>query len=197
AIIIEPVPVEGGFTVTPPELMTALRKIGDQPGRLDSADAVESDVGRTGKRFAMEHHTGEADIITMANSRAGGRPTSAVVARGEVMDGPAAGGLGGTYAGHPLAVAAAHAVLDVIREEKLCERATIHGQQLTDRLNTLRATCPAIADVRGLGSMVAVELNDPDTGEPDAAKVKAIQEKALEQGLLLLSCGVHGNVLRF
>ncbi|WP_353150243.1 4-aminobutyrate--2-oxoglutarate transaminase [Pollutimonas bauzanensis] len=197
AIIIEPVQGEGGFNVTPPELMTALRKVCDEHGILLIADEVQTGFGRTGKMFAMEHHTVEADIITMAKSLGGGMPISGVVGRAEVMDGPAAGGLGGTYAGNPLAVAAAHAVLDVIRDEKLCERATVLGQRLTDRLNTLRATCPAIADVRGLGSMVAVELNDPDTGEPDAAKVKAIQEKALAQGLLLLSCGVYGNVLRF
>lgn len=197
AIIIEPIQGEGGFNVTPPELMTALRKVCDEHGILLIADEVQTGFGRTGKMFAMEHHTVEADIITMAKSLGGGMPISGVVGRAEVMDGPAAGGLGGTYAGNPLAVAAAHAVLDVIRDEKLCERATILGQRLTNRLNTLRATCPAIADVRGLGSMVAVELNDPDTGEPDAAKVKAIQEKALAQGLLLLSCGVYGNVLRF
>ena len=197
AIIIEPVQGEGGFNVTPPELMTALRKVCDEHGILLIADEVQTGFGRTGKMFAMEHHTVEADIITMAKSLGGGMPISGVVGRAEVMDGPAAGGLGGTYAGNPLAVAAAHAVLDVIRDENLCERATVLGQRLTDRLNTLRATCPAIADVRGLGSMVAVELNDPDTGEPDAVKVKAIQEKALAQGLLLLSCGVYGNVLRF
>ncbi|MEJ2922126.1 aminotransferase class III-fold pyridoxal phosphate-dependent enzyme, partial [Bordetella avium] len=104
---------------------------------------------------------------------------------------------GGTYAGNPLAVAASLAVLDVIAEEKLCDRSTELGQRLKDRLNSLRDRAPAIADVRGLGSMVAVELNDAATGKPDAEAVKRVQQKALEKGLLLLSCGVYGNVLRF
>lgn len=197
AIIIEPVQGEGGFNVAPPELMVVLRKICDEHGILLIADEVQTGFGRTGKIFAMEHHNVEADLITIAKSLAGGMPLSGVVGRADIMDAPAAGGLGGTYAGNPLALAASHAVLDIIKDENLCERAVQLGQQLTDTLNGLRATCPAIADVRGLGSMVAVELNDPATGAPDAAATKRVQELALEQGLILLSCGVHGNVLRF
>ncbi|MGY6270482.1 4-aminobutyrate--2-oxoglutarate transaminase [Achromobacter denitrificans] len=197
AIIIEPVQGEGGFNVTPPELMTALRKVCDEHGILLIADEVQTGFGRTGKLFAMEHHSVQADLITMAKSLGGGFPISGVVGRADVMDAPAAGGLGGTYAGNPLAVAAAHAVLDVIAEEKLCERAARLGDKLRAHLEGLRASVPGIADVRGLGSMVAVELNDPATGKPDAEAVKRVQARAIEKGLILLSCGVYGNVLRF
>ncbi|WP_188590392.1 4-aminobutyrate--2-oxoglutarate transaminase [Achromobacter denitrificans] len=197
AIIIEPVQGEGGFNITPPELMTALRKVCDEHGILLIADEVQTGFGRTGKLFAMEHHSVQADLITMAKSLGGGFPISGVVGRAEIMDGPAAGGLGGTYAGNPLAVAAAHAVLDVIAEEKLCERAAQLGDKLRAHLEGLRAKVPGIADVRGLGSMVALELNDAATGKPDAEAVKRVQARAIEKGLILLSCGVYGNVLRF
>jgi 4-aminobutyrate aminotransferase len=197
AIIIEPVQGEGGFNITPPELMTALRKVCDEHGILLIADEVQTGFGRTGKLFAMEHHAVQADLITMAKSLGGGFPISGVVGRADVMDAPAAGGLGGTYAGNPLAVAAAHAVLDVIAEEKLCERANQLGDKLRAHLEGLRAKVPGIADVRGLGSMVALELNDPATGKPDAEAVKRVQARAIEKGLILLSCGVYGNVLRF
>ncbi|MEB6661236.1 4-aminobutyrate--2-oxoglutarate transaminase [Achromobacter ruhlandii] len=196
AIIIEPVQGEGGFNITPPELMVALRKLCDEHGILLIADEVQTGFGRTGKLFAMEHHSVQADLITMAKSLGGGFPISGVVGRADVMDGPAAGGLGGTYAGNPLAVAAAHAVLDVIAEEKLCERAEQLGDKLRAHLEGLRAKVPGIADVRGLGSMVALELNDAN-GKPDAEAVKKVQARAIEQGLILLSCGVYGNVLRF
>ncbi|CAB3734795.1 4-aminobutyrate--2-oxoglutarate transaminase [Achromobacter kerstersii] len=196
AIIIEPVQGEGGFNITPPELMTALRKLCDEHGILLIADEVQTGFGRTGKLYAMEHHSVQADLITMAKSLGGGFPISGVVGRADVMDGPAAGGLGGTYAGNPLAVAAAHAVLDVIAEEKLCDRANVLGEKLRAHLEGLRAKVPGIADVRGLGSMVALELNDAN-GKPDAEAVKRVQARALEQGLILLSCGVYGNVLRF
>jgi 4-aminobutyrate aminotransferase len=196
AIIIEPVQGEGGFNITPPELMSALRKICDEHGILLIADEVQTGFGRTGKLYAMEHHSVQADLITMAKSLGGGFPISGVVGRADVMDGPAAGGLGGTYAGNPLAVAAAHAVLDVIAEEKLCDRANVLGEKLRGHLEGLRAKVPGIADVRGLGSMVALELNDA-SGKPDAEAVKRVQARALEQGLILLSCGVYGNVLRF
>ncbi|MBO9328868.1 4-aminobutyrate--2-oxoglutarate transaminase [Achromobacter xylosoxidans] len=197
AIIIEPVQGEGGFNITPPALMTALRKVCDEHGILLIADEVQTGFGRTGKLFAMEHHAVQADLITMAKSLGGGFPISGVVGRAEIMDAPAAGGLGGTYAGNPLAVAAAHAVLDVIAEEKLCERAAVLGEKLRAHLEGLRATVPGIADVRGLGSMVALELNDAASGKPDAEAVKRVQARALERGLILLSCGVYGNVLRF
>lgn len=197
AIIIEPVQGEGGFNITPPELMQALRQICDQHGILLIADEVQTAFGRTGKIFAMEHYDVQPDLITMAKSLGGGMPISGVVGRAAVMDAPAPGGLGGTYAGNPLAVAAALAVLDVIAEEDLCSRSEKLGAQLMDRLERLRPACPHIAEVRRLGSMVALEMRDPESGAPDAVRVKQVQDYALEQGLVLLSCGQYGHVLRF
>jgi 4-aminobutyrate aminotransferase-like enzyme len=133
----------------------------------------------------------------MAKSLAGGTPLSAVTGRAEIMDGPAPGGLGGTYAGNPLALAAAHAVIDVIQEENLLERAQVLGGRLVQRLEALKGAVPQIVDVRGLGAMIAVEFNDPATGEPDAEFTKRVQKRALDDGLLLLTCGVYGNALRF
>lgn len=197
AIIIEPVQGEGGFNIAHPELMQALRRICDQHGIVLIADEVQTAFGRTGKMFAMEHYDVHADLITMAKSLGGGMPISGVVGRASMMDAPAEGGLGGTYAGNPLAVASAHAVLDVIIEEKLCTRAEKLGAQLMDRLKSLKSTCPHIAEVRRLGSMVALEMRDPISDAPDATGVKQVQEYALEQGLILLNCGQYGNVLRF
>ncbi|EMX9180124.1 4-aminobutyrate--2-oxoglutarate transaminase [Citrobacter sedlakii] len=197
AIVIEPIQGEGGFNVAPAAFMQALRKICDTHGILLIADEVQTGFARTGKVFAMQHYDVKPDLMTMAKSLAGGFPLSGVVGRAEVMDAPAPGGLGGTYAGNPLAVAAAHAVLDIIEEEQLCQRASQLGEHLKEVLNQAREHCPAIVDVRGLGSMVAVEFNDPQTGEPSAEFTREVQRKAQENGLLLLSCGVYGNVIRF
>ncbi|CBG91059.1 4-aminobutyrate--2-oxoglutarate transaminase [Citrobacter rodentium] len=197
AIVLEPIQGEGGFNVAPAAFMQALRKICDTHGILLIADEVQTGFARTGKVFAMQHYDVKPDLMTMAKSLAGGFPLSGVVGRAEVMDAPAPGGLGGTYAGNPLAVAAAHAVLDIIEEEQLCQRANQLGEHLKEVLNQAREHCPAIADVRGLGSMVAVEFNDPQTGKPSADFTRQIQRKAQENGLLLLSCGVYGNVIRF
>jgi 4-aminobutyrate aminotransferase len=145
----------------------------------------------------MEYHSVRPDIITMAKSLAGGMPLSAVCGRAEVMDAPAPGGLGGTYAGNPLAVAAAHAVMDVIDSEGLLERSLRLGAQLQGALTEWRDSCPAISDVRGLGSMVAVEFADPASREPSAALATRVQKEALARGLLLLTCGTYGNVIRF
>ncbi|GAA5237037.1 4-aminobutyrate--2-oxoglutarate transaminase [Verticiella sediminum] len=196
AIIIEPVQGEGGFNPAPTELMRGLRKLCDLYGIVLIADEIQTGFARTGKTFAMEYHDVEPDLMTMAKSLAGGFPLSAVSGRAAIMDAPGPGGLGGTYAGHPLAVAAAHAVLDVIADEKLCERAQALGQRVSTRLEALKPTVPAIAEVRGLGSMIAIEFRDPASGQPDAAKVQAVLKSALEQGLLLLSCGMYGNVIR-
>lgn len=197
AIVLEPVQGEGGFNVAPADFMQGLRQLCDTHGILLIADEVQTGFARTGKLFAMEHYDVKPDLITMAKSLAGGMPLSAVAGRAEVMDAPAAGGLGGTYAGNPLAVAAAHAVLEVIDEEKLCARAAELGHHLVEVLNGARADCPYIADVRAQGSMVAVEFNDPQSGEASPAFTRQVQEKALAQGLILLSCGVYGNVIRF
>ena len=197
AIVLEPVQGEGGFNVAPPEFMQGLRALCDTHGILLVADEVQTGFARTGKLFAMQHYDVKPDLMTMAKSLAGGMPLSGVVGRAEVMDAPAPGGLGGTYAGNPLAVAAAHAVLDVIEEEQLCQRANQLGQHLKEVLEHARQTCPAIVDIRGQGSMVAVEFNDPATGKPSAEFTRQVQDKAKQEGLLLLSCGVYGNVIRF
>ncbi|MDW2743950.1 4-aminobutyrate--2-oxoglutarate transaminase [Atlantibacter subterraneus] len=195
AIVLEPIQGEGGFNVAPPEFFSALRQICDQHGILLIADEVQTGFARTGKLFAMEHYPVKADLITMAKSLAGGMPLSAVAGRAEVMDAPAPGGLGGTYAGNPLAIASAHAVLDVIDDEKLCQRANELGAQLKEVLEQVQSK--AIAQVRGLGSMIAIEFNDPATGKPSPDITRDVQQAALEQGLLLLTCGVYGNVIRF
>ncbi|OSN07894.1 4-aminobutyrate--2-oxoglutarate transaminase [Lonsdalea iberica] len=197
AIILEPIQGEGGFNVAPPEFISALRKLCDQHGMLLIADEVQSGFARTGKVFAMEYYPDRADLITMAKSLGGGFPISGVVGRADVMDAPGPGGLGGTYAGNPLAVASALAVLDVIEEEQLCQRAQKLGATLVETLEQAKAHCPAIVDIRARGSMVAVEFNDPQTGKPSAEITKKYQKAALDQGLLLLTCGVHGNVIRF
>jgi 4-aminobutyrate aminotransferase len=196
AIIIEPVQGEGGFHPVPPSFFRALREVADQHGILLIADEVQTGFARTGRLFACEHFDVLPDLMTFAKSLAGGMPLSGVCGRAEIMDAPAPGGLGGTYAGNPLAVAAAHAVLDVIAEERLTERAQALGDRLQLRLQGLRQAVPQIAEVRGLGAMVAVEFSDAK-GQPDAEFTKTVQTRALERGLLLLSCGSYGNVIRF
>lgn len=197
AIVFEPVQGEGGFNPIQPAAVKWLRELCDQHGILLIADEVQTGFARTGKLFAMEHYGVSPDLITMAKSLAGGTTLSAVSGRLAVMDAPAPGGLGGTYAGHPLAIAAAHAVIDVIEEERLCERAQRLGDKLIGHLIAQRAARPRIGDIRGLGAMVACEFIDPKTGAPDADTTKRVQQAALARGLLLLTCGVYGNVVRF
>lgn len=197
AIIFEPVQGEGGFVVAPPEFVAAIRRICDEHGIVMIADEVQSGFARTGQLFAMDHYADKADLMTMAKSLAGGMPLSGVVGKAEIMDAPAPGGLGGTYAGNPLSIAAAHAVLDIIHDEQLCQRAAALGEQLRAALTDAQAGCPELAEVRGLGSMIAAEFCDPATGEPNASAAQRVQKKALEQGLLLLTCGQYGNVIRF
>ncbi|MDM6728023.1 4-aminobutyrate transaminase [Citrobacter braakii] len=197
AIIFEPVQGEGGFVVAPPEFVAAIRRICDEHGIVMIADEVQSGFARTGQLFAMDHYADKADLMTMAKSLAGGMPLSGVVGKAEIMDAPAPGGLGGTYAGNPLSIAAAHAVLDIIRDEQLCQRAAALGEQLRATLTDAQTGCPELAEVRGLGSMIAAEFCDAATGEPNAAAAQRVQKKALEQGLLLLTCGQYGNVIRF
>ncbi len=197
AIIFEPVQGEGGFYQAPADFVRGLRKICDTHGILLIADEVQTGFARTGKLFAMEHYDVTPDLMTIAKSLAGGMPLSGVVGRAEVMDAAAPGGLGGTYAGNPLAVASAHAVLEIIEEEKLCERATKLGDKLKARLDAMKADVPQIADVRGPGAMNAVEFCKPGTSEADADFTKRVQTAALNRGLLLLVCGVYSNVVRF
>jgi len=197
AFIFEPVQGEGGFYPAPADFVRGLRRIADQHGILLIADEVQTGFARTGKLFAMEHHEVQADLISMAKSLAGGMPLSGVVGRAEVMDAPTPGGLGGTYAGNPLAVASALAVLEVIKEENLCARATMLGDKLKATLRALQPSVPQIAEARGLGGMVAAEFLNPATHEPDADFTKRVQAAALKRGLLLLTCGVYGNIIRF
>jgi 4-aminobutyrate aminotransferase/(S)-3-amino-2-methylpropionate transaminase len=198
AIIIEPVQGEGGFYPVPEGFMGSLRALCDQQGILLVTDEVQTGFARTGRMFAVEYDGVEPDIMTMAKGIAGGFPIAAVVGRQAVMDAPEAGGLGGTYAGSPLGCAAALAVLDVIEEEGLCARALEVGERLVAGLERLRVKYPdRVGDIRALGAMVAMELViGGDAGKPDAALTKALCSKAVESGLILLSCGVRGNVIR-
>ena len=197
AIIFEPVQGEGGFTVIQKESVQWLRALCDQHGILLIADEVQTGFARTGKMFAMEHFGVSPDIMTMAKSMAGGTTLSAVLGKADIMDAPAPGGLGGTYAGNPLAIAAAHAVLDIMHDEQLPARANVLGERLKARLRKLQTTNASIAEVRGLGAMVACEFVNAKTGLPDAERTKQVQQEALKRGLLLLTCGVNYNVVRF
>ena len=201
AIVFEPVQGEGGFNVIQPEAVKWLRDLCDEHGIVLIADEVQTGFGRTGRMFAMEHflesHGVVPDLMTIAKSLAAGTPLSAVTGKAEIMDAPAPGGLGGTYAGNPLAIAAAHAVIDVMAEERLPERGARLGDRLQAELNAMRSAVPQIADVRGLGGMVAVEFARPGSGEPDADFTKRVQAQALQRGLIVLTCGVDANVVRF
>lgn len=191
AIVLEPVQGEGGFHIVPSEFLKRLRALCDQHGILLVADEVQSGFARTGKFFAMNHFETKVDLMTMAKSMGGGFPISGVVGRADVMDAPHPGGLGGTYAGSPVSIAAAHAVMDVIEEEALCDRANTLGEKLVTTLNSIQKdTHKIITEIRALGSMVAAELET-------AEQAKAIQNYAMEKGLLLLTCGKNANVIRF
>lgn len=199
AMIIEPVQGEGGFNIAPPEFLRAIRKICDDHGIILIADEVQAGIARTGKMFAFEHAGVAADLVTMAKGLAGGFPLSAVTGRKDIVDSAPVGGIGGTYAGNPLAVAASHAVLDVIDEENLCERATEIGEVIKSRLTDIasRQGMETIGDVRGLGAMVAFELvTDRDSNAPDAALTQAIVAEAETRGLIILPCGTRANAVR-
>ncbi|MDQ0083499.1 MULTISPECIES: 4-aminobutyrate--2-oxoglutarate transaminase [Variovorax] len=197
AFILEPVQGEGGFYVAPNDFVEGLRALADRHGILIIADEVQTGAGRTGTWFASEQWPVAPDLITTAKSMAGGFPISGVVGRAEVMDAPAPGGLGGTYAGSPIGCAAALAVLKVFDDEQLLARSRALGERLTAGLRRIAADVPAIGDVRGLGAMVAVELFEQgDTSRPDAALTRKVVAEAARRGLILLSCGTYGNVIR-
>jgi len=197
AIIIEPVQGEGGFNVAPVDFLRALRKLCDEHGIVLIADEVQGGIARTGKMFSIEHAGVVPDLVTMAKGLGGGFPLSAVTGRAAIMDAAHPGGLGGTYGGNPICIAAAHAVLDVIESEDLCAKATHVGQRMRMHLEALARKLPCIGDVRGLGAMVAFELvKDPKTREPDAELTAAILAHAEQRGLILLSCGTSANVVR-
>ena len=197
AFIIEPVQGEGGFYVAPNEFAAGLKALADRYGILLIADEVQTGAGRTGTWFACEQWPVAPDLIVSAKSLAGGFPLSAVIGRAEVMDAPAPGGLGGTYAGSPIGCAAALAVLDVFEEEGLLQRCQALGERLRAGLKAIAATVPAIGDVRGLGAMLAIELfKGGDLGQPDADLTRRVVAEAARRGLILLSCGTNGNVIR-
>jgi 4-aminobutyrate aminotransferase/(S)-3-amino-2-methylpropionate transaminase len=198
AFILEPVQGEGGFYVAPAEFIVGLKKLADQYGILLIADEVQTGAGRTGTWFASEQWPVAPDLITTAKSMAGGFPISGLVGRADVMDAPSPGGLGGTYAGSPVGCAAALAVLKVFQSERLLARSNALGAQLVGGLETIAITEPSIGDIRGLGAMVAIELFEGgDPTRPDAALTKRVLTEAAARGLILLSCGTHGNVIRF
>jgi len=197
AIILEPVQGEGGFYAAPREFFQALRKLCDQHGIVLVSDEIQAGFARTGKMFAIEHSDVKPDLITMAKSLAGGFPIAAVTGKAEIMDAPHPGGLGGTYAGSPLGTSAALAVLEVIEEEKLCERSLALGELMVGRLKAIQNETTCVGDVRNLGAMVAMEMvKDGDANKPDADLTKALVTLAAQRGLILLSCGVRANVIR-
>ncbi len=197
AFIIEPVQGEGGFYIAPGEFISGLKALADRHGILLIADEVQTGAGRTGTWFASEQWPVAPDLITTAKSLAGGFPLAGVVGRAEVMDAPAPGGLGGTYAGSPVACAAALAVIEAFEKEKLLARSQDMGALLVRALKDLAIRVPAIGDVRGLGAMVAIELFEGgDPARPDATLTKKVVAEAARRGLILLSCGTNGNVIR-
>jgi 4-aminobutyrate aminotransferase/(S)-3-amino-2-methylpropionate transaminase len=201
AMIIEPVQGEGGFYIAPAPFLQALRTVCDQHGIVLVVDEVQTGFARTGRLFAIERAGIEPDLMLLAKSLAGGFPLSAVVGKAAIMDAPAPGGLGGTYAGSPVACAAAHAVLDVIESEQLCAKAEALGELLKTELTSIAASPGlegVVGDIRGLGAMVAMELvHGGDADRPDAELTKALVQDCARRGLIILACGTRGNVIRF
>jgi 4-aminobutyrate aminotransferase/(S)-3-amino-2-methylpropionate transaminase len=199
AIIIEPVQGEGGFYTAPFDFLKSLRAICDKHGIMLIADEIQSGFARTGKLFAIEHSGVKPDLIATAKSLAGGMPLSAVIGRAAIMDAPDPGGLGGTYAGNPLACAAGLAVIDVIKDENILEKSLALGDKLMARLKqmSLRNDLPPMDDIRGLGAMVAFDIvKTRGNHEPDPDRTKRLTTEALKRGLILLTCGLYGNGVR-
>jgi 4-aminobutyrate aminotransferase len=201
AIVFEPVQGEGGFNVIQEQAVVWLRELCDEHGIVMIADEVQTGFGRTGKMFAMQHYEALGvvpDLMTVAKSMAAGMNLSAVCGKAHIMDAPAPGGLGGTYAGNPLAIAAAHAVIEIFEQENLVNRGKKLGDTLKQKLASLVPKVAQIVDIRGPGAMVAVEFNQAnDRSVPDAVFTKKVQAEALQRGLILLTCGVNANVIRF
>jgi len=198
AIIFEPVQGEGGFYQISPQALAWLRDVCNQHGIVLIADEIQSGFARTGKLFAMEHYAEvEADIMLTAKSLAGGFPLAAVTGRKEIMDAPLRGTLGGTYAGNPVAISAALAVIDVMQAERLPERAEVLGARLEAMVHSIKDQLPDLQEFRRLGAMAAVEFVDATTQAPKPEMAQAVQKYALEHGLILLTCGSYGNVIRF
>ena len=198
AMIIEPVLGEGGFYIAPPEYLQALRRLCDEHGILFIADEIQTGFARTGRMFAIEHAGVEPDMVTLAKSLAGGFPLSAVTGKAKFMDAPNPGGLGGTYAGSPVACAAALAAIEVIEKENLADRANQIGELIRRRLREMAGKMKCIGDIRALGAMVSMELvKNGNAAEPEADLTKALVQEAAKRGLVILPCGVRGNVIRF
>jgi 4-aminobutyrate aminotransferase/(S)-3-amino-2-methylpropionate transaminase len=197
AVVVEPVQGEGGFLAAPQEFMEGLRRICDDHGIVLVVDEVQTGFGRTGRLFAIEHYGIEPDLMTIAKSIAAGLPLSGVLGKAEIMDAPGDSAIGGTYVGNPVAQAAALAVLDVIDEENVLERAAQLGETMRARMLAWQQRWPRIGDVRGIGAMLALELvEDPLTKEPAPELASAVVQAAFERGLLLLKAGVDGNCIR-
>jgi len=197
AIVIEPIQGEGGFVVAPREFMEGIRRICDDNGIVLVVDEVQTGFGRTGKMWGIEHYGVEPDLMCVAKSIAAGLPLSGVIGRAEIMDAPDDSAIGGTYVGNPIAQAAALAVLDVLEEDSLVERAGQLGEVIRTRMLAWQQRWPAIGDVRGLGAMLAVELvHDRETKDPAPELASAVVEAAAERGLLLLKSGIYSNCIR-
>jgi 4-aminobutyrate aminotransferase/(S)-3-amino-2-methylpropionate transaminase len=198
AIIIEPVQGDGGFLPAPVPFLKALREITKRHGIVLIADEIQTGFGRTGKLFGFEHSGIQPDLVTVAKSLAGGFPLSGVVGRAEIMDAPLPGGLGGTYGGNAVSCAAALAVLEAFEKDGLLDRAEKLGQRLQAGLRELAKKHSVIGNVRGLGFMQAIELvTDQKTKTPDPDRAQRVIDNARQQGLLVIKCGVHRNVIRF
>ena len=199
AIILEPVQGEGGFHAAPPELFASLRKICDEFGIVLIADEVQTGFARTGKMFAVEHSGIEPDLVTLAKSMAGGLPISGIIGRASIMDKVEPGGLGGTYGGSPLGCAAGLAVLDIIEDEGLLDRANLIGEHLSSYLRDLaeRDDLMPIGNIRGLGAMVAFDILETRGGTAISSNgAKAVTNRAADEGLILLACGTFGETIR-
>ena len=197
AIVIEPVLGEGGFVPAPLDFMRKLRELCDRHGMLLIADEIQTGFGRTGKFFAMEHSGVQPDLITVAKSMAAGFPLSGVIGRAEVMDAPDPGGLGGTFGGNPVACAAGLAVMDIMRDEKLPERAARIGSVVEERMESWAKENELIGDVRVVGAMAGMELvRDRKTKEAADKETAKVLATAREKGLIILRCGTHHNVIR-
>jgi 4-aminobutyrate aminotransferase/(S)-3-amino-2-methylpropionate transaminase len=194
AIVVEPVQGEGGFVVPSREFMQGLRRICDEHGIVMVGDEVQTGFCRTGKTFALEHFGVEPDLMVIAKSIAAGLPLSGVLGRAEIMNAPGDGAVGGTYVGNPVAIAAAHAVLDVIADERLNERAEAIGETIRARMESWRDRFDQVADVRGLGAMLAIAIERD--GKPDADLAAAVAAGAARRGLLLLKAGIYSNGIR-
>lgn len=198
AIILEPLQGEGGFIVPSTTFMRGVRNLCDKYGILMIADEIQTGFARTGSLFAMDHFGVAPDLMTFSKSIAAGMPLSAVTGRAELMDAPGPGQLGGTFSGSPVACVAALAVLDVIEEEQLVERARVIGGRMMEVFNSWKEKYECIGDVRGLGAMTAIELvKDRNTKEPATEEVKAVMQETHNKGVITISAGIYGNVLRF